>query len=301
MLSQPSVRRVVVSGNGAAYYVAHALWLVALEHPAPPVDVIAVPGGLLAKGAFRWREGDVLLAISSSGEFRDVIEAVEADDAPPLVTVTAAPGATIGRAAAARAVTSVPEQRALTHTQVFCGAVLAALAIWSRVADDDGLAAELEEAPAAAQRAVDLARAWGRDTLGELATPTAAIAFGTGPAWAAALEAALMVKEVARIPCEGAETREGATAAMTALAPGHLVLSLRTRDDALISEAEGICRSLGATVLPVPGGLEAGRRLAPITTLPALAALAAELALRQGYDADRPAWADAYYATARRA
>ena len=42
-------------------------------------------------------------------------------------------------------------------------------------------------------------------------------------------------------------------------------------------------------------------RLAPITTLPAAAALAAELALAGGHDVDQPTWTDAYYETARSA
>ena len=48
--------------------------------------------------------------------------------------------------------------------------------------------------------------------------PETAVVFGGGPGWAAALEAALLLKEVARVPAEGVETREGATSAMMALA-----------------------------------------------------------------------------------
>ena len=58
-LRRNATRRIVASGNGASYYVAQALWLAALEGDACPLEVIAVPGGLLAKGGFRWREGDV--------------------------------------------------------------------------------------------------------------------------------------------------------------------------------------------------------------------------------------------------
>ena len=82
---------------------------------------------------------------------------------------------------------------------------------------------------------------------------TNAIAFGSGPAWAAALEAALLLKEVAGVPTEGVETREGATSAMMALGPGDLALSLPTRaDDELLAEAEEICAGQGARVLRAP-------------------------------------------------
>ena len=112
--------------------------------------------------------------------------------------------------------------------------------------------------------------------------PSAAVVFGSGPAWAAALEGALFLKEVAMVPTEGCETREGATTAMFALGPGHLVLSLATRDDPLLDEAERVCSARGATVVRLPGGDQADRRLAPITALPAITAFAAALAITGG-------------------
>ena len=83
LLGNPRVRRIVASGNGAAYYVCVALWLASLEGRDGP-EVLAVPSGLLARGAFAWRKGDVLLAVSSSGEFRDLVEAVDAERARAL-------------------------------------------------------------------------------------------------------------------------------------------------------------------------------------------------------------------------
>jgi fructoselysine-6-P-deglycase FrlB-like protein len=301
LMRQKDVRRIVASGNGASYYVAQALWLAALEGDRCPVEVVAIPGGLLAKGLFRWRTGDVLLAISSSGEFRDVVEAIEHPHfRHPFAAVTATPDSRIAGAAAARAVVDVVRQRAVTHTQAFCGAVAACLAIWADVADDRALRSVVSGVPEAFERSLALTDRWVDETFAEMPTPSAAIAFGTGPAWAAALEDALLVKEIARLPCEGSETREGATAAMTALRPDHLALSLPTRDDPLTGEAEEICRRRGAYVLRAPGGAEADRRLAAITTFPAALALSVELALRAGWDADNPDWIDTYFTTARR-
>jgi fructoselysine-6-P-deglycase FrlB-like protein len=301
LLRRDEVRRIVASGNGASYYVAQALWLAALEGNACPQEVVAVPGGLLARGGFRWRRGDALLAISSSGEFRDVIEAIESPRFPhPFATVTAGPQSTIGSMAGARAVVHIPEQRAVTHTQAFCGAVLACLSIWAEISSDDSLRRAIVEAPGACERALRATERWATETFSELTTPTAAVVLGTWTAWAAALEGALLIKEIARIPCEGVETREGATATMTALQPGHLALSLPTPGDELIGEAEDICRALGAQVLRAPGGTEADRRISPITAFPAPLALSVALALRGGWDADNPDWISTYYTTARR-
>ena len=105
--------------------------------------------------------------------------------------------------------------------------------------------------------------------------PETAVVFGSGPGWAAALEAALLLKEVALVPAEGVETREGATSAMMALGPEPLALSLPAGvgDDPLLAEAEEICAGQGATVLRAPGGETADRRLAAVSAFPAAAAL----------------------------
>ena len=110
-----------------------------------------------------------------------------------------------------------------------------------------------------------------------------------------------MLKEISRIPAEGVETREGATSAMFGLDRGHLMVSLDPDGDPLGDEAVRLCAAAGATTLRFPAGARADARLAPITTLPAAAALAAELALAAGHDVDKPAWTDAYYETARSA
>jgi hypothetical protein len=59
-LADPTVSRVVVSGNGASWYVANAMWPAALGSDID-VEVLTVPAGTLAGGGFRWRDGDFLL------------------------------------------------------------------------------------------------------------------------------------------------------------------------------------------------------------------------------------------------
>jgi glutamine---fructose-6-phosphate transaminase (isomerizing) len=296
------VRRIVATGNGASYHVAQALWLASLAGARQPKDVIAVPAGLIAGDAFQFRRGDLLLAISSSGELRDIIEVIERA-APPagVVGITATPDSTIARASDVVAVVVNPTQRAVTHTQAFCGAVAVCLAIWARLSDDNALQRAVDQVAGACRQATSAAMEWS-DSLADVETPNSVITYATGPAWAAALESALLVKEIARIPCEGVETREGATSAMTALGPGDLVLSLPTgASDPFVDEADAVCVRQGATVLRAPGGPDSDRRVAAITTFPAALALSVELALRGGHDPDQPDWIENYYSTARRA
>jgi len=300
LLTRPTAKRAVVTGNGASYYVAHALWLASLSQSHSPVEVVAVPAGLLARGAFRWREGDTMLAISSSGSLRDLVEAIE-DGAfqVPYALITADPSSTLAKTAHTIALVDVPSQRSVTHSQAFCGAIAAALSIWAIASSDRTLASAASSSPDACSRAIELTLEWARSRLPEVDLPDAGAVFGTGEAWAAALEAALVIKEVARIPCEGVETREGATSVSTSLKSPHLVLTLPMGDDPLLDETEKISLGRGAQVLRAPGGDLAPPSVSAITTFPAAVAVGAELAKRSGLDVDKPDWTDTYYATAR--
>jgi hypothetical protein len=77
------------------------------------------------------------------------------------------------------------------------------------------------------------------------------------------------------------------------------MVALDPAGDPAGDEAVRLCADTGAATLRLP--VRGDARLAPITTLPAAAALAAELAIAGGHDVDHPAWTDAYYATARSA
>ena len=301
VLSHRSVRRIVVAGNGASHYVGLNLWLASLcgGGRRPRAQVVAIPAGLLATGHFAWQSGDVLVAVSSSGEFRDVVDAVLDDrSSRPCVAITASPDSTIGTRVSARALVSVVGERAVTHTQAYCGAVVASLAIWARLTGDKELELALHHVVERYATLLASAGAWASERLAPLETPAAGVSFGSGPAFAAALEAALLMKEVARVPWEGAETREGATSAMYSLGPGQLVLAIGSEQDPLLREAELACSRAGATVLRLPE-TEADVRLTALTSFPTALVTAITFGRRRGLDVDRPGWIDGYYATAR--
>jgi fructoselysine-6-P-deglycase FrlB-like protein len=301
VLSHRSVRRIVVTGNGASYYVALNLWLASLMGPTThrARNMLAIPIGLIATGHLRWRAGDVLLAVSSSGEFRDVVAAVLDDSSPRLrAAITSRPDSTVGTNVEARALVSVLGERAVTHTQAYCGAVVASLAIWARLTSDDELEVSLRRSVEEYSALFASAERWASESLAQVDTPAAGVSFGSGPALSAAHEIALLMREVARIPWEGAETREGATTAMYSLGPGQLVLSIGADEDRLLREAEAACSRSGATLLRLPG-VDGDERLAAITSFPAALRAAIVLGLREGHDVDHPGWTDGYYATAR--
>jgi fructoselysine-6-P-deglycase FrlB-like protein len=297
-LTDPSVKRVVAVGNGASLAAATALWHASLMGPPSPFEVVAVPAGMVVRPEFAWRPGDRILAFSNSGELRDIVELTAKGDAPPLLAITGTPRSTLASRARATANVAVIDQRAETHSQGYCGAIAAALAIWARITKDDTLARELRDLP----RTVDLAINHTRSTLAEIEAvepPVHALAFGSGPASAAAMETALLFRELATIPCDAMDTREAATLAIMLVSSGFLVVPIRTAaGDTTGTERE--LRDLGANLFLVGDGSMADPRLASILSFPTSAALALSLALKKGLDVDRPAWTNAYYQTARR-
>ena len=297
LLTAPGVRRVVVTGNGAQWHVALALSLAWLHVADPPVDLIAVPGGLVARGAFPWRAGDRLLALSSSGEFRDVIEAINAGAPRPIAAITANAGSTIGAAAEARAMVTVQTLRARTHTQGYAGALAAGLAVIARMSDDDALAAAVGDAGAQMEPLVAAAAAMPADAGPR---PHAGVCVGTDPAWPAALHTALCLREVAILPVDGYETREGATTGRFSTVPGDLAVTISgVRPDPLLDEAAQILGDGGARVVQIEGDADADPRLAPMMALPHAIALSIDMAQMAGLDADAPQWAGAYDKTSR--
>lgn len=298
LLGADSTRRVVVTGNGAAYYVGLTLQCAALVGGAGP-EVLALPAGVLAGGDMTWREGDVVLVVSSSGELRDVL-AVRDRLPRPLAVVTATPGSSIGRDADVLAVTRVRSTSGATHTQSLLANHAAVLAVWAEVTADRGLHDAVSATSHLCAAALEAAPTWIDRALADVDVPSAATVFGTGAAWPAALEAALLLKEVAGVPAEGMETREGATSGMYALRRGHLAVGLPSGPhDPLAEEALQVCRGTGATVVTLPDGPSGDRRVASLTSFPAALALAATLGGRAGIDVDDPDWQAAYYATTR--
>lgn len=299
LLSMRNTRRVVVTGNGASWYVASAFWLASLTM-APPCTVLAVPAGVLAAGGFEWRRGDVLLAFSSSGELRDLIEIVLSTGAPPVGLVTAAENSSLGERASARALVRVWHQRAVTHTQAYLGAAAVAFDVLGRWGGNVGRRAGARRAPEILSAQLADAPSWAQSAAAGLTVTRAGLVFGRNEAWFAAHQAALLLKEIAGIPAEGMEVREAATTGMYALNFEDLVLTLPVGEDRVADEAEAVCAMRGGTVRRAPWPPSARSEDALFGHFVHPLALSICLALQRGRQPDQPDWWDAYESTARR-
>ena len=291
--------RIVATGNGASFYVSTTLWLASISTPLG-TPVVAIPAGLLAAGTFTLRPDDLLLAFSASGELRDLVQLESSQRrAGGFGLVTSTASSTLASRADAVALVEVRHQRAVTHTQAYLGAAAVALDVLGRASDDSSLRAAAAAMPTALSVQLAGALAWAERLVGDLETPRAAVVFGTGHGLVAASEAALLLKEVAGVPAEGMETREGATSGMYALGQHQFVLALPVGPDPMAAEAVAICSKTGASVAeaPWPEGLD--ERCAAAAHFAHPLAFAIELALAQGRDPDSPEWFAAYNSTAR--
>ena len=270
------VRRIVASGNGAAYYVAVALWLASLEGRRRPRGRGGAERPRSRAARSRWRPGDALLAVSSSGEFRDLVEAIDDRRARAVRGRHRDPGLDARLAGRRRARSSRCRTSAPSRTRRRSAA---ASPPRSRSGPRSRATPALRDALARLPRRRSAARSrrpGAGSTTPARSTRRVAVAFGSGPAWAAALEAALLLKEVAGIPAEGVETREGATSAMMALRPGAPRAQPADRPTTRCSTRRRRSAAAAARPCSAPrSSRRADRRLAAVTTFPAAAALGA--------------------------
>lgn len=292
-------RRIVATGNGAAYYAGLSLEAAARLHPVRGVTVDAIPAGLLTSEDFTWQTGDVPLVFSSSGELRDVVDLVNAGRFPSnWVAVTANPGSTLGLAASEIVSVSVTSQKSMTHTQGYVANALAGLLLWQNVAGED-LGLELDSLVGCVEDALASAGGWANTVAPAILESTGGIAFASGAGWSAALETALLFKEVTGLPMEGLESREAATSGMYALRPGSVVISMIHEGDVVGEETEALCAETGATVVRLKIPNAASSLLTPIVGFSHAVALSGTLGLLRGINIDEPEWATAYLRTTR--
>lgn len=313
-LRRKGVRRIHVIGNGTSYHSSLAAAALYARH-AGPGDPIVVPmtaGAFLTYGP-TLGDGDALVGISASGEFRDVVAVAEAwRDRVAVVGIVHVPGSTLARVATDVVISSGGPSDVPVMTKTFSATLVATEMLLLDLLGPDRAERPIGEIVRAADHA-EAAIAATEPVVDELAAELAETAHvfvvGSGLAHIAAMEAALKLKEMAIVHAEGTETWEMASGAATIVGPGTLVVALAPagpgRDataDIVAHAAEWGARIIevgptslapGSTLLPLP--VEAVEDHAPLTAVPPIAMLAFALARRRGYDPDHPAWVERYH------
>ena len=315
-LRAAGTRRIHVIGNGTSYHSALAAATLYRRH----ADVDDPPVIALNAGEFRnyppaLGASDAVIGISASGEFRDVLAVTDRlRGRVPTVGIVHVPGSTLDRTAdhvvrSAGGPGGVP-----VMTKTFVATLTATHLVLGELLGGERAAA-VRTALSAAADAVDAAVTSAATRVERLAAELVDVehvfVVGSGNATAAALEAALKLKEMAIVHAEGAESWEMASGAATILGPGSVVVALaptgRGREATIdvarhaagwgariVEVGPGIEPTIvGADHLPLPA--TAHEDYAPLVAVAPVALLAFVLARQRGHDPDRPGWVERYH------
>jgi len=313
-LTERGSRRIFVIGNGTSYHSALAATTLYARH-AGPDDPVAVP---LTAGSFRTYppglgEHDAVVGISASGEFADVVAAVEdLRGRTPTVGVIHVPDSRLARAAD-RIVTSMGgPSNVPVMTKTFSATLVATELTLMALLGPDALAdavAEIGQAADHAEAAIAAADARLDEVVDGLDSVDHVFVVGAGLAHIAAMEAALKLKEIALVHAEGGETWEATSGAATMIDARAAVMALAPNGPGARATADLVrhVAGWGATTIEVAPAAALPKSLllaipaaaaedhAPLVTVPLVALAAVALARRRGIDSDRPDWVARYH------
>ena len=313
-LRRGGVRRIHVIGNGTSYHSSLAAATLYARH-ARAGDPVVVP---MTAGAFltyppALGDGDAIVGISASGEFRDVVAVAEAwRDQVPVVGIVHVSGSTLTRIATDVVISSGGPSDVPVMTKTFSATLVATEMLLLDLFGPDraeGPIGEVVEAADHAGSAIAMAGPLIDDLATELADAAHVFVVGSGLAHIAAMEAALKLKEMAIVHAEGTETWEMASGAATIVGPGTVVVALAPDGPGRAATADVVAHAAewgarvvevgsspltsGSTLLPLPA--DAIEDHAPLTAVPPIALLAFALARRRGFDPDHPSWVERYH------
>jgi glucosamine--fructose-6-phosphate aminotransferase (isomerizing) len=303
-------QRIYVIGNGTSLYTSMAATYTARKL-AGPDDPMVLP---YPAGDFRFfmppiGPDDVVIGMSASGEFRDVLSVFEQlRGRCLLIGITHVPDSSITRIADHVLFSSGGPSHVPVMTKTYASTLTALHLILMETFHApalyfDDLAAVADRCAAAIAEAKRIIP----DLVPVVSKFEHAFYFGAGNAYAASLEGALKMKEMAILHAEGSETWEMASGPATVVSEKSLCVALYTGEDTDSSTANTAehSRQWGARLLEVgpaaPGGdwhLPVAASVVPsfssLALIPPLALLAYRTARARGYNPDKPAWRDRY-------
>ncbi|HEX7555429.1 MAG TPA: SIS domain-containing protein [Leptolinea sp.] len=305
-----SPRRIFIVGNGTSLYTSMAATYTARAFgDAESPLVLAVPAGDFRYYPPVLQKEDVVVGMSASGEFRDVLAIFERLRGQCLcIGITHVPGSTITHLADHIIMSSGGVSRVPVMTKTYASTLTALHLLLLETLNAP--AAAFEDLYASSDRcAAALAEAEKRitDIVQVISKLEHAFYFGAGNAFAASLEGALKMKEMALLHAEGSETWEMASGPATLVSEKNLCAALYGGDagDVSTEETANHVRQWGARVLEVGPAASAGDwhfpvkapanpAFASLSLVPPLALLAFRNARARGYNPDHPVWRERY-------
>ena len=305
-----SPRRIFVIGNGTSLYTSMAAAYTARQLAGwnDPL-VLAFPAGDFRYFTPAIQPEDVIIGMSASGEFRDVLSVFERlREKCLLVGITHVPGSSLTHLADHVLFSGGGPSHVPVMTKTYASTLTALHLLFLEVFRAP--ASYFEELAAVADRC-ETALAKAKEIVPELVPAISkfehAFYFGAGNAYAASLEGALKMKEMAILHAEGSETWEMASGPATVVSDKSLCVALYTGEetDSSTADTAGHARKWGARLLEVGPAAPAGDWHLPVATsvvpsfsslalVTPLALLAYRTARARGYNPDKPAWRDRY-------
>jgi glucosamine--fructose-6-phosphate aminotransferase (isomerizing) len=311
ILRPQSPRRIYLIGNGTSLYTSMAATYVArMLAVADAPFVLAVPAGEFRYFMPEVDSKDVVVGMSASGEFRDVLAVFEQLRGKcSLVGITHVPGSSLSKLADHLLVSSGGPSRVPVMTKTYASTLTALhlllLELFSAgPAYFDDLAASADRC----EQALFQAKRILPELVPLVAKYDHAFYFGAGNAFAASLEGALKMKEMALLHAEGSETWEMASGPATVVSEKTFCAALYTGDtsDASTAVTARHARQWGARLLDIGPQEVAGDfhilavapahpAFASLSLVPPLALLAYQVARARGQNPNQPVLRERYY------
>lgn len=309
-MQRRSPRRIFIIGNGTSLYTSMAASYTArqLAGPDDPL-VMAFPAGDFRYFTPAIQPNDVIIGMSASGEFRDVLSVFERLRGQcVLVGITHVPGSSLTRLVDHILFSGGGPSHVPVMTKTYASTLTALHLLLLETFNAP--AAYFDDLTAIADRC-ETALTNAKRIIPELVPVISrfehAFYFGAGNAYAAALEGALKMKEMAILHAEGSETWEMASGPATVVSNKSFCVAVYTGEEPDSSTADTAkhCHQWGAPVLDVGPIASAGDwhlaveasvvpSFSSLALIPPLAMLAYRTAQARGYNPDKPAWRDRY-------
>jgi glucosamine--fructose-6-phosphate aminotransferase (isomerizing) len=281
------------SSDHACAYLKYAAELL-LGIPVAPVG----PSVASIWGAKLRVAGALCLSVSQSGQSPDIVAMTRSLREGGALAVALTNHAASPLAAAADRVIDIESgpELSVAATKTFVSSALAGLWLLAEVSGDGALLAAIRALP----RSLEAALSADWSALAAALRPGSVFTLGRGPAWAISNEAALKLKEVARVHAESYSSAEVLHGPVSIVGRGFPVLAFAAADRAepSLAEVADALATKGAEVFATTPLVRAARILPavrtehpmtdPLALIVSFYAMVERLAVARGIDPDVP-------------
>ena len=303
-------RRIYLIGNGTSLYSSMAATYTArLLAGADAPLVLAIPAGDFRHYTPALNPQDVVVGVTASGEFRDVLSVFERIKGQCLtVGITHVLGSSVTRIADVMLYSAGGPSQVPVMTKTYASTLTAIHLLLLEYFDaSQAYYDDLAGTPVHTAAAIEEAEKRLPHIISELSEFNHAFYFGAGCGYAAALEGALKMKEMAILHAEGSETWEMASGPATVVGQNVFCVSMTTGDamDGETNNGAAHARQWGARLVEIgpqqkcddlflPAQTSRFACFSSLTLVPVAALMAYRNARSRGYDPNYPAWRDRY-------